>query len=603
LLYEFFHKFGSKLCCYADLQGYINSYENVDLLPLFDFYNLLNKDGSLAKPVDLSNLQRMKCLVQMQFYKKSHEDLENDKKLGYISELLGLYIHSLSFGVDLLENDIQYGDEFLIIASLIKLDIYKTSNQKVHLIDAVYYLEYGLSKSRANFQIKVLLIQLYAHLGIFSSCSSIYSGLEVKHAQNDTLGYLVIYHAFQLGHFVTANSINATILKFFHNAHKEISECLVSCYRYGSFSQIYEFILFRDKLNNSLQFLMSRIEQLFYNTIVKVPRHEDMCIAIENSSWFDTLNDRFWDNLQDDRDFTIFKPWLSKDVSIDVIKKASYDDCLTWIFLRYLQLQIIFKYNSLCSLGENHDGLSAVEIKDIVNLRTRLEEHLDKCGSIEFSNEDPVWCSYKTSLSIYMSNNVGNIFLEMIEITHNFSIASSDSVPSDVFLSSLSEFCSGFKTLFHSFLDFNTNGEQLQFKSNLLKNMVILTELCCQIVSLMGICYLSLKPLKNEQRKNKKKQSKLVQNEFISVYQRLLDDIIKILNDVLQSIPFLDDVNLLLKSMNELKLLPDDCDEQIFNNKDYSKLQEKIECSYYKALEEMKECLTMKLNFLSTLKH
>lgn len=49
-------------------------------------------------------------------------------------------------------------------------------------------LEEGLSRSPSNAQFKLLLLLLYCRLGAFEPVVDLYSSLDAKHIQHDTIG-------------------------------------------------------------------------------------------------------------------------------------------------------------------------------------------------------------------------------------------------------------------------------------------------------------------------------------------------------------------------------------------------------------------------------
>lgn len=49
-------------------------------------------------------------------------------------------------------------------------------------------LQEGLSHSPSNAQFKLLLLLLYCHLGAFEPVVDLYSSLDAKHVQHDTIG-------------------------------------------------------------------------------------------------------------------------------------------------------------------------------------------------------------------------------------------------------------------------------------------------------------------------------------------------------------------------------------------------------------------------------
>lgn len=54
----------------------------------------------------------------------------------------------------------------------------------------LYVLELAKQKSDVNHKFKFMLIRLYCDFGIFMPCASIYDSLDIKHVQQDTLGWV-----------------------------------------------------------------------------------------------------------------------------------------------------------------------------------------------------------------------------------------------------------------------------------------------------------------------------------------------------------------------------------------------------------------------------
>jgi N-terminal acetyltransferase B complex non-catalytic subunit len=65
------------------------------------------------------------------------------------------------------EREQQYGDDYILLAAHAILDEYFLNrNVQSYLVDAISLLEYGLEKSKFNYQFKILLIRLYVELGM-----------------------------------------------------------------------------------------------------------------------------------------------------------------------------------------------------------------------------------------------------------------------------------------------------------------------------------------------------------------------------------------------------------------------------------------------------
>lgn len=66
--------------------------------------------------------------------------------------------------------------------------IYCGSGDEHMLWQSLGMLEEGLSHSPSNAQFKLLLLLLYCRLGAFEPVVDLYSSLDAKHIQHDTIG-------------------------------------------------------------------------------------------------------------------------------------------------------------------------------------------------------------------------------------------------------------------------------------------------------------------------------------------------------------------------------------------------------------------------------
>lgn len=72
-------------------------------------------------------------------------------------------------------------------------------------------LEEGLSFSPSNAQFKLLLLLLFCRLGAFQPVVDLYSSLDAKHVQHDTIGWV---YSTNTSPYNTVTILNALILMF-----------------------------------------------------------------------------------------------------------------------------------------------------------------------------------------------------------------------------------------------------------------------------------------------------------------------------------------------------------------------------------------------------
>ncbi|XP_023281006.1 N-alpha-acetyltransferase 25, NatB auxiliary subunit-like [Seriola lalandi dorsalis] len=174
-------------------------------------------------------------------------------------------------------------------------------------------LQEGLSHSSSNAQFKLLLLLLYCHLGAFEPVVDLYSSLDAKHVQHDTIGFLLTRYAESLGQFAAASQSCNFSLRFFHSNQKDTSEYIIQAYKYGAFEKIPEFIALRNRLNQSLHFAQVRTERMLLDLFLEA----DIVLSLEESVKAMSLSaeedDIPWDNMRDNRDLTVFTSWDPKE--------------------------------------------------------------------------------------------------------------------------------------------------------------------------------------------------------------------------------------------------------------------------------------------------
>ena len=166
-----------------------------------------------------------------------------------------------------------------------------------------------MTASRYNFQFRLLLTRLYAHLGAFQSCLRHFDQLEIKYIQHDTLSHYWLTHAASLGHFSRATLLHNQALKFFSATFRDTSEYLIHAYRFGSFAQIPEFLRLRDRLTHSLQYSLVYIDSLIFDLIMEVDSHAQSERRVAAMALDPVLDQTNWELIHDNRDVLLMSDW------------------------------------------------------------------------------------------------------------------------------------------------------------------------------------------------------------------------------------------------------------------------------------------------------
>lgn len=165
-LVSYFSRFGSKNCAFEDLQSYI-TFLRSDKEKSKKFIDSLKDTIKSAdgKPAQVKNVYKNVNIRKLERFLHLHPQSDIKQGIEIVNELWKEYQDALPLGEDLEKTEMQHGDEFVILASHILLDLYNEHKQAGILIQAISLLEIALTKSIHNFQIKLMLVRMYIMIG------------------------------------------------------------------------------------------------------------------------------------------------------------------------------------------------------------------------------------------------------------------------------------------------------------------------------------------------------------------------------------------------------------------------------------------------------
>jgi N-terminal acetyltransferase B complex non-catalytic subunit len=166
---SYFSKFGSKNCAFEDLQSYIQ-FLRTDKEKSKEFIESLKETIKPAseKSAQVKNVHKNVNIRKLERFLNLHPQTDVKDGLTIVNDLWREYQDALPLGEGLEKTEMQYGDEFVILASHILLDLYREHKQVAILIQAISLLETALIKSIHNFQIKLILVRMYTMIGMIN---------------------------------------------------------------------------------------------------------------------------------------------------------------------------------------------------------------------------------------------------------------------------------------------------------------------------------------------------------------------------------------------------------------------------------------------------
>uniref|UniRef100_A0A8C2S299 N-alpha-acetyltransferase 25, NatB auxiliary subunit n=1 Tax=Capra hircus TaxID=9925 RepID=A0A8C2S299_CAPHI len=586
LMFQYFKKFGDKPCCFTDLKVF------VDLLPASQCTKFINQllgvvplstptEDKLALPADIRALQRHLCVVQLTRLLGLYHTMDKNQKLSVVRELMLRYQHGLEFGKSCLKTELQFSDYYCLLAVHVLTDVWRETGDETAVWQALTLLEEGLTHSPSNAQFKLLLVRIYCMLGAFEPVVDLYSSLDAKHIQHDTIGYLLTRYAGSLGQYAAASQSCNFALRFFHSNQKDVSENNISffSYKYGAFEKIPEFIAFRNRLNNSLHFAQVRTERMLLDLLLEA----NIILAWRIP----------WTVLQDTTDCR------DMDVS-EEHKKLSLEEETMWLRIRSLTLRLISGLPSLNhSVGtEFCPSLWHLQEKDkTLNLNITFSPfQYPFLGPVPtrmagFFNSG---CSQCQTSSFYLVSDIYELDINGLEDTVEIQERVENSLKS--LLEQLKDVFSKCKGDLLEVKDGN-----LKTHPTLLENLVFLVETISIILWVSSYCESVLRPYKLnlQKKKKKKKETSIIMPPVFTSFQDYVTGLQTLISNVVDHIKGLE-THLIALKLEELIL--EDTSLSLEERKFSKTVQGKVQSSYLHSLLEIGELLKKRLETTKKLK-
>ncbi|KAJ7449885.1 actin cytoskeleton organization protein [Mycena latifolia] len=260
LMKQYFDEVGDKACCFEDLKPYL-ALEADDSQRWMSFLQSLTP--SFKNTNDLRRLiNSHKLLRQNLALDDLDMNVESDRATLYTQQ----YLEGLKLGASLPVTELQPADDLAILAGNVFVNIWKISGDEKYLHNAVALLEFALTKSKQSFQTRLMLIRIYRLLGAPSAALEHYRVMQIKQVQHDTLSHFILSRASTFSLAASGDLTFATEClessQIYISNTQDTGDYIVRAFTGEKYSQIPEFIIFEDRLDNSLQRDIIKIEHL-----------------------------------------------------------------------------------------------------------------------------------------------------------------------------------------------------------------------------------------------------------------------------------------------------------------------------------------------------
>ncbi|XP_076842794.1 N-alpha-acetyltransferase 25, NatB auxiliary subunit isoform X2 [Brachyhypopomus gauderio] len=622
LMFQYFVKFGDKPCCVTDLKIFLHL-----LLPdqYVQFINRLTEavplgpvgEAGVALPSDGRALQRHLSVTQLSRSLGLQHALSVSARLGLIRQLKAHYHHGLQFGTSCLKTELQFSDMYCLMAAHIYIDLWLETGNEHMLWQCLGLLEEGLSHSPSNAQFKLLLLLLFCRLGAFEPVVDLYSSLDAKHVQHDTIGYLLTRYAESLGQFAAASQACNFSLRFFHSNQKDTSEYIIQAYKYGAFEKIPEFIAFRNRLNNSLHFAQVRTERMLLDLYLEADILSTLEESVKNMSLCPEEDDIPWDNLRDNRDLNVFVSWNPKVQQLtEEQRRLSLEEETLWLRLRSLTLRLAGCLSGLCPSPRappptQHNAEKSAEngVGSKPNamgpLLTQLENTISQAE--QYTHQYPFLGPPSSRLAQALASGGCHCQLAALQLPlhlQELETGLDQSVERQAQIANL------FKSLTVQLQDMlskckgdllEVRESQCRVQPSLLENLVFFVETICVVLWVCSYCGSTLRPLKSslQKKKKKKKEVNTVMPVVLSGFQEFTSSLQSVVSQALEQIQH-QEISLASLKLEALSL------EGLTNMEEEGTFiktaMDKVQSSYLRSLQEVGDLLRKRADTLKSLK-
>uniref|UniRef100_A0A915JLF7 N-terminal acetyltransferase B complex subunit MDM20 homolog n=1 Tax=Romanomermis culicivorax TaxID=13658 RepID=A0A915JLF7_ROMCU len=191
LMFEYLKLFGHKPCAFMDLRPYLDLVNDSGIntflgsLKQITTLDVTKEDNNL--PENIKALRIHTCCLNIAWSLGVYDKLNSDKKLNFVSYLIHCYLSGLKYGNNLPPNDLQYSDDYLLIAAHFVWEVYQEKGDSNLIITFLSILEFALGKSQANFKFKLILAKIYAYVGCVDCLQETLQKLQIKYIMHETL--------------------------------------------------------------------------------------------------------------------------------------------------------------------------------------------------------------------------------------------------------------------------------------------------------------------------------------------------------------------------------------------------------------------------------
>lgn len=256
---QYFCRFGHLGCFASDVEMFFEVFTTDKKAELSEKLTKINDTLSTPPTKTLGLSISLFKIKQQLLLGDMFNSSANDVEVSCV-QMFEMYCKNIPLSKDLDPQESMHGEELLSITCNILVQLFWRTKNVGYLVEAVMVLEFGLSIRRYVSQYKILLLHLYCHFGALSVAHEWYKSLDVKNILMESMLHHILPQMLVSPLWTELNNLLKDYLKFMDDHFRESADLTFLAYHHKNYSKIIEFVQFKDRLQRSSQYLVTRVE-------------------------------------------------------------------------------------------------------------------------------------------------------------------------------------------------------------------------------------------------------------------------------------------------------------------------------------------------------
>lgn len=256
-LLQYFVKFGHLACYASDVEAVLQvlpPHKKAELVGM-----LVTSSDSVSASATIE-LGQTTTILKVQELTGNIFELPLGEIEASAVKLAKLYCQNLPLSKDLDPQESMFGEELLSLISNMLVQLFWRTRDFGYLAEAIMVLELGLAIRGHVWQYKILLLHIYSYIGALPLAFERYKALDVKNILTETVSHHILRQMLESPMLVDLSNLLQDYLKFMDDHLKESADLTFLAYRHRNYSKVIEFVLFKQRLQQSNQYEAARVE-------------------------------------------------------------------------------------------------------------------------------------------------------------------------------------------------------------------------------------------------------------------------------------------------------------------------------------------------------